>query len=498
MRRRSIEAPNGPRLLFVDTGSGTGLELRLGTQLVAQCLLPVSALVAEDGRREWRRSGYSECSAGANGMSARGELRASGSRIVFRDRYSIQADQIKVTRNVDVEGDSPGCGFLSALEWDLDRASLDDPWFAPGVWHGTNDNVPTYAIGAPETRLMRDTVVFREDRLTLPFLLHYDTARRIVFSFSRLEADGQTVEADDDDEPCIDGELRFGSFGMIRHGTGVAFWYPGTEGEISYPPLWTLGRGNDQTDSSVNPFQRKNATAGSRSWSYRFHPLHDRFHHGFSLRLDCRHAPQFFAACDAHWRSLSAAYRPRVLAADLDRVERTSVDLLASMTTRVGEVSGIPTWIDCFTGTPGKLQNTFGIGFVSRNAEAALLLLDYGHRWGDAAMIARGGEILDFWTMRSGYGLSHTEYDPYAGAWVDASDGGSPCVYLRDQSESRRSCLQAWQIEETRGVSHPLWLQWAKSYGDWLLSHQELAGGFKRAYRLDGTAISTNPSDCSH
>jgi hypothetical protein len=80
---------------------------------------------------------------------------------------------------------------------------------------------------------------------------------------------------------------------------------------------------------------------------------------------------------------------------------------------------------------------------------------------------------------------------------VDAAEGGTPCVYLRDQSDSRRACLQAWQFEREHGVSHPRWLAWARSFGDWLLAHQVRAG-FHRAYRLDGTPIGDSPADCSH
>jgi hypothetical protein len=499
MMKRSLGLPRGARLHFTeDIGEGIGLELRLGTRVVAWCPHPVSAQLFAQGRLEWHRSGYSHCAPVTNGIVARGDLHLASSRLFFTDRYTLGDDHINLARRVEVRGDSADHGFLSALEWNLPDAGTDDQWFAPGIWYGINDRVPPYAIGAPAARRAQENVVFREDRLTLPFALHYDEAKRISFAVSHLAAGGETVAADDDDAPLIDGRLCFGSFGMTHGGRTFAFWFPGTEGETSYPPMWTLGRGNNQKDSPVNPFQGKSTTAGARTWSYRFHPLQDGFRQNCLLRVDCRRASRFSAASDAQWKRVSAAYRPRALRVDLDRVERVSIGLLAGMTVRAGEATGIPTWVDCFGGTTGKLQNTFGIGFVSRNLEAAFLLLQYGRRLGNSDFVARGTEILDFWTACSGLGLSHTEYDPGTRAWVDAMEGDTSGVFLRDQSDSRRACLQALQLENEHGVSHPAWLQWAKSYGDWLLAHEGPQPVFQRAYTLDGAPIGSTPSDCSH
>jgi hypothetical protein len=499
MREHALDLPGGGRLSFEDKGNGVGLELHMGRQVVARCLLPVAAqlFVQEGHRREWHRAGYVGLEQTANGILALGELSLSSSRVSFHDTYVLRGDHLRIARRVDVHNDSPGHGFLSALEWDLQGATADDSWFAPGVWHGRNDHVPPYAIGSPRSRRMQENIVFREDRLTLPFLLHYGKAR-ISFSLSHLAADGRTVAADDEDAPLIDERLSFASLGMSHSGRTISFWFPGTEGETSYPPMWTLGRGNNQADSPVNPFKDRRATSSARIWSLRFHPLRDAFRHEYLVRLDCERIPRFFSACDTQWRRISDEYRPREESVALDRVERASVDLLAGMTVRTGDAIGIPTWIDCFSGGTGRLQNTFGIGFVSRNLEAASLLLRYGRRMGNSDMVSRGTEILDFWTARSGFGLSHTEYNPATRAWTDAEEEGAPCVYLRDQSESRRACLQAWQHEQEHGVSHLAWLQWAKSFGDWLMSREETDTELCRAYRLDGTPVSTALSDCSH
>jgi hypothetical protein len=491
----------GVRLRFEEGGAERrhGLVLEVGRDVAARCAQPVAVQLFAGDHFTWHRTGYRRITQKRNGIVAEGEIVAASSRVSIVDRFSRRAEHLRISRTVAVEGDSAGCGFLTALEWDLGAAAADDPWFVPGVWYGRNLDVPPYAIGAPGSRASSKYVVFREDRLPLPFAMHFDEARRIVFSIAHLQSRGETLAADDEDPPLIDGRLGFGSLGMYDNCRVFAFWYPGTEGETSYPPMWTLARGNDQSEAPVNPFARKRATTSARGWSHRYHPLQDGFRQEYLLRLDCRRARRFGPACDDQWRKIFDEYRPTVFRADLDRVERASIELLAGMTRRIGDAVGIPTWVDCFSGRPGRLQNTFGIGFVSRNLEAAFLLLEYGQRESAPALTDLGTGILDFWTSRSGTGLSHTELDPASGEWVDArGEEGEPIVFLRDQSDSRRACLRAWSMERDRGVEHPRWLTWAESLGDWLAAHQNPDGSYYRSYHLDGSPATSACADSAH
>ena len=493
-----LPLPGGACLSFVTSGPDYGIEVRLGTDTMARCRLPAAVMRVRDGETSWHRAAYRSVAPSRAGVTAGAEVPVGPAWLAFTDSFQARADHFLVRRSVRVSGDAPGCGFLTAFEWDLGRPALDDPWFAPAVWYGTNEKVPDYAIGSPAARRGAQQAMIREDRLSLPFMLRYDPDRHALFSLARLRSKAETVRADDDDDPLVDRRLGFASLGMDNGGRSFSFWFPGSEAEVSYPPLWTLGRGNRQENSPVNPFAHRRASAAARTRSLRLHPLENGFRQRLLLRLDCRAADRFPAACRQQWRLIAGEYRPRVARVNLARVERTGIELLRRTAVRRQDAVGIPTWLDCFGGQPGTLQNTFGIGFVSRNLEAAHVLLSAGHRGRDGSLRDLGREILDFWTRESGHGLSHTEYDPQAGRWVDSEDGGVPCVFLRDQSESRRSCLAAWAVERERGVDRPQWLEWATSYGDWLASHQGPEGSFARSYRRDGSPVFAAPSDCAH
>ena len=503
-----LQVPGGARLSFAASAGGIGMRLLLRGELVAGCEMPASVMVFQDGRSTWHRAPYRSVSRrrvrlapapfAAAEVIAEAEVGAASSRVVVRDSYRVRGDHLRIHRTVEVHGGSPGPGFLSALEWDLGGPALEDPWFAPGVWYGTNEHAPDYAIGSPSARRAAGRAMVREDRLPLPFMLRWDPRRSVAFSMAHVESSALTVAGDDEDLPLVDARLGFGSLGVDHDGSAFCFWFPGSEGPVSYPPMWTIPRGNRQADSPVNPFAGKGALASSRGECLRLHPLADGFRQRYLLRVDLHAEPSFERACDTQWRRVAAEYRPRARRAPLARIQRTSIDLLAGLAVRRGGAVGIPTWIDCFGGCEGRLQNTFGIGFVSRNLEAAHLLVAAGWRRRDRALRELGIQILDFWVNGSGQGLSHTEYDPSGERWVDSEDDGTRCVFLRDQSESRRACLKAWELERAHGQDHPRWLAWAAGYGEWLAANQLPDGSFHRSYRLDGTPVSPGSADAAH
>ncbi len=62
-----------------------------------------------------------------------------------------------------------------------------------------------------------------------------------------------TVAADDLAGQLTSAGLGFGSFGDLSQDE-LGFCFPGREGAVSYPPMWTAGIGNPQSSSPVNPF----------------------------------------------------------------------------------------------------------------------------------------------------------------------------------------------------------------------------------------------------
>ncbi|MFL5734165.1 MAG: hypothetical protein ACJ78Q_13320 [Chloroflexia bacterium] len=486
------------RLAFRSVEGGYGLSIECGAETIAYSPRPLAVQLFVRGVRAWHREGYRHVVRVNEKLVGSGEVQVPGAAIVFEDSFDVEGGQLRMARSVHVRGTVEGAGFLSAFEWRLSGATTEDPWFVPGIWYGRNEHVPSYAIGSPAQREHSDCIVFREDRLPLPLVMHYDERAGRALSLLHLAGKPQTVAADDDDEPLIDARLGFGAFGLYNDGT-LAFWFPGTEGDVRYPPMWTLGVGNSQGDSPVDPFSGKSATRQYEGWNLRYHPLQESISYDYVLGTSIWAAPSYLQAMKAAWRQAYAAYGPAEQPVDLAAVERTLLELLARLVVRDGESIGIPTWIDCFTGKPGKLQNSLGTGFVARNLEAAALLLETGHQDGGEDLLRMGRDIVEFWVANGGAGLSHSEYDRPTGEWVDGGRVGERTqIFLRDQSEAHRACLRAWEIERGFGCEYPAWLSWCTSYGEWLRRNQNADGSFYRSYDLDGLPISTDTADSSH
>lgn len=487
------------RLLPLDDGEGMGLTIELDGQTIARNSNPLVVQVFSSNQFHWHRAPYADSSDLGSKVAARGQIKVRDTLIRFEDVFETVDNHLHLSRAVYVEGSCDRVGFLSAFEWQLVDAAKDDRWFVPGIWYGHNDHVPPYAIGSHEQRARSDSIVFREDRLPLPLLMHYDERRHCAFALLHRAARAETIALDDNDAALIDSRLGFGALGLCHDGATIGFWYPGTEGDALYPPMWTLGVGNPQAASPVNPFRAKSATRTFQGWNNRYHPLQDGIRQHYELCISVQAASSYLAAMRAVWRGAFAEYQPRVRPVKLIEAERTSRALLSKLVVHDNDAIGIPTWIDCFTGKPGRLQNTFGIGFVARNLEAAYLLLQAGHQMGSRELLQSGRDIVDSWVTRGGMGLSHTEYDRSSKEWVDGGgERGSTRVFLRDQSEARRACLRAWELERAFGSEHSDWLNWVKSYGEWLKAHQNPDGSFYRSYDLHGKPTSTATNDGSH
>ncbi len=66
-------------------------------------------------------------------------------------------------------------------------------------------------------------------------------------------------------------------------------------------------------------------------------------------------------------------------------------------------------------------------------------------------------------------------------------------VYLRSFGDDLKALLKAEKREKASGREHPDWIQWARSFADWLLPQQNKAGGFPRTWRpFTGEVVDTS------
>jgi hypothetical protein len=517
-----------------------GFRLRLGkvedqpwgveiVHLASQCPIastanPVRFYLYREEPITSHSSPYKTLTQMEDGLLAEAELSVDGTLFKVTDQYQVDgiagafrlSRQVVVSSTAQVDG-----GFLSAFELDLADKYRDYLWFIPGVMYNDNSHVTSESVGYKREENALDgpwrgtsviSNLIREDRLPLPLAMAYHISKDYSIALIHLDVRGNTVSHDDELPTLVDDRLQFGTLGE-RHCDGdvsLCYWYPGTEGDISYPPMWAMPIGNKQSDSPVNPFQGRTADARRKKWSYRFHPIQDGFVHEYELQLLSLSGMSYLESLRRVWRTTLKHYDPQVHPVDLDRVYLTGIQLLSEMVEKPASgvhgdkerfsPVGIPTWIDCYTGKPGRLQHSYAMGFVGRNIEAGYLLLKEGRKTNNPTYIAQGEAIIDFWVQHSGKGLSHTELDVPEDRWVDAGTGpnGENVVFLRQESEGHHACLLAWEFENLAGVQRPAWYQWVKSYGDWLLQNQNEDGSFYRLYTISGEPALKATADCAH
>jgi len=510
--------------------SGDGSELRAGPDGltltrdgVAVLRSPRPARIAlwpaPDGGGELA-AGYDQVQLRSNRLTGRAVLRAAGARFEIDDVFSWAGAGLQLQRQVRVRLDDhferAPTGFASWFGWALTAAA--PRWLLPGAVYDRNEYAPAYAIGANLAGAGgggpgAEPVLVREDRLALPFAAAYDSNARLAFYLNNERPHGGTVTADDLAPAVISDRLRFGSFGDLSAGE-LGYCYPGTEGTVSYPPMWTTGIGNAQADSPVNPFpdlgdhpELTGPRAGTPAeaaggpwrgagWARRYHPVADGAGHGYTLLTVTTPAASFPEFVRRVWRFGWQRHRPAVRRVDLAAVERVSLDLLAAAVVTDGTEDapiGVPTWIDVFTGRPGHLQDTLSVGFVGRNLEVAATLLRAAarHRRPDWERLA--ATMIDSWLAAAGgdEGLCHTEWDRSRRGWVDSGQPG--VVYLRDQSEARTAVLAV-----AAGRPSPRWLDWCRAYARWLADHVSPDGSVGRSYYLDGRPADPSVNDGIH
>lgn len=472
---------------------------------------------------EYYGSGYSTVKKIGDEIFAYKEFDINGTIFELIDRFTPHKIGVLFERKINIlKGSSYYQGFFSALEIKLAWEYSCSEHFAPGVWYHKNEYTCEDFIGhfredisKIRGNLLKDVKcisnIIREDRLALPLFLCYDSLNRYTFSFLRLDVEENTVEKDDVEDILIDERISFGSLGEKHLGDieSICFWFPGSEGDMSYPPLWVLPViCNRQEDSPINPFKGKlNIDSSKNKWCYRFHPIKEGLEDKYKLLLIGWKDLDYIESLKRIWRMGTEIYNPKIYEIDLEKVKDVSITLLSKMVRRYPALSGhevpivgIPTWIDCYTGETGKYQNTFSLGFVGRNIEAGYLLLKMGYEQSLDEYIEKGREMINFWVEYSGFGLSHTDFDFKLMEWTDAgkTEDGKLKIFLRQESEDHYACLKALELEKEKGFEHLNWLKWNSSFAKWLLENQNSDGSFYKAYTIEGKPASKVTAECAH
>lgn len=431
-------------------------------------------------------AGYDQIQLRSQGFSGTARVRGPDAAYFdVTDDWSIEGDCLQLARVVKVSGSSDQ-GFLTSVTFTHSQPHLRSEvnYFAPGVIYGTTEHLTAVAIGGSDTYRpgAQGDVQIREDRLPAPMLGVWfpDESALTVLDPSpngaTTVADARDVEA----KTMIDERFQFGSLGVRlddnRHEQG--FWFPGTEGEITY-------KGNTYPGGQMH------------AWRRRYHPIRNGLTQTYRVIFRVTSGDAFTAYMRNAWRWAYQTLNPPVTWQDLPVMRQSLTDVLASQVEVVGGRAGIPNFVSA---TPDDFHAPVRracMGFTGKQLETAeMLLADVG--WDkDEARAARDHEL----GLQMFASFLRLRMNPPVGECFNI-DTGEPEVaiprdhrmYLRSFSDDFKATIRAYRRERLAGRPHPEWLSWCETFADWLLGQQQPEGGFPRAWHpSSGEVVDASP-----
>jgi hypothetical protein len=427
--------------------------------------------------------GYNTVRRTASDIEARAEI-AYGEHVLFRveDRWSLDGPVVSVHRQVEIVGHAPG-GFNSSVVFSVDPSVhwTDVNCLAPGALYGD----PTYnGERSPGGTLNHEARRFlmREDMLPAPLLgLSFRNGSSVSLLDPSPSCESTVEETKLSRDVMTDGRYQFGALGVWQvDGRPIefGFQFPGTMSMYAFGP---------------------NAPAQPR-WIRRFHPIAPGVVHRYKLELRLGVNESFRDVTRNSWRWAWNTLKPVVIPIDVELVRRVLIDHLASQAATIDGRTAIPFAVATFDTNHLQWNWTMAaMGFVSKNIECADQLL----REGDRDTTVRGRNmrtialsiISSMIRALSQVPLQATGYDlatgkPWDHIWL--------APWLRNATEDMRVLVGAYRRERALGRPHPEWLNWVKSYADWLILQQREDGSFPRRWKAGSSEIAESTGTTSY
>jgi hypothetical protein len=396
----------------------------------------------------------------------------AGSRIDIEDRWHVQDDSFRLSRQVRVAMAGKGdAAFVTGVDFATGvKAIADADVFIPGLWYATAAHTPKSGL---ITDLGQRDFLLREDRMALPLVSVRDRNTGTTLTVEHTHPNGTTIAADDDIERVIDARLQFGSLGLARDEAGIraVFRFPGSEGE----------------QTSIFGYKPDLRTAE------RLHPMTVGATQLYELSFHGSRSTDFSSQMRDAWRNAYAAAQPLVAPFDAHAIYDASINVLDHYAFNRKGVAGF--------GFSAKLPDgkqedpSLQMGFVGQQLPCASYLIDEGLRTKRPDFVAKGEAIVDFWSRESlsPTGVPRTWFDltptPH---WRDYP------TFLRVATDGTSGMLRAWQIEHAAGHTKPQWLKFCRSVGDWLLKIQNKDGSFFREWTFDSKPVSQSLTSTLH
>ncbi|RKP48935.1 hypothetical protein D7Z26_21505 [Cohnella endophytica] len=421
----------------------------------------------ESGETEQVASGYDVIKESGSEWIGEAVIRLSEKQSIrVTDRYSVEADHVRIHRSLKVAGRS-NKAFLSQLTFRTEEGLtvLDANVFAPGMLYGTFNNITKTAIGGMENYVsgMKELII-REDRMPAPtFGLHFKDGSSVAILHENALGDTTFSESMDTEAvPFVDARFQFGSLGCVEEEGALrtGFWFPGTEGGATY---------------SGDTFPH----GQMKKWRRRYHPLTEEVRHDYSVSIRFGQDESFPRYFNEAWRRAWTHYAPEVVLQDSELIRRSQNKILHSVVDRTDGRVTLPIAFDSVSGK--VLERDAYMGFTGRSIETAYFLLREAARDSEAAYAYR----------ESAYEILRTfcEIQMCPPTTEGFAEGGGWINVIRDQpslralSEGARYMLKAWEFEKQAGRDHSEWHKWAMDFGNWLLGQELPGGGYPRTWK---------------
>jgi hypothetical protein len=464
----AFDLKSGESILQLEQHGKSGFELRLNFQKSRfEQPSPLAVEVIETSGASRRVPGsYSHVKANKRSLNGEGEvISPNGTHFHFYDCYSPDADGFQLERRVEITTPSSldsgfSTRFSIATVAPLNTHEADV--LMPGLWYRDNKTVPPKAFAS---NIDNQLLMAREDRMGLPLVSFRERQNGTTLTLERVGGSPTTFLGDQGREQLINERMQTGAMGILNDGKlAAAFDFPGSDDERT----------------SLGPDSQP-----SNRYEPRSHPVKAGGFHHYTLHLGIRKTASFAESVELTTKSAIERAHPLLLRADLPRVYRASQDLLDGVTQNFNGTVAVPFQV---TVPGGEIKDTSTqMGFVGMALPCAALLLKDGLENDRPSAIERAEKVVDFWVEQaatpSGVPKSWADFPaPGKVKWR-----GYP-THLRVASDGMEGVLQAWKVARRFQRERPKWLQFAQSYGDFLVEHQNADGAWFGSWNIDGTA----------
>ena len=473
------------------TTSGWGIEIIGGPapRLTQPEPAAIQVYRTDDDIHEFS-AGYKAIRRTPAGVDATADVN-SANGVIFHvhDVWNLSAGVLSVRREVRVQGNAPG-GFNSSIDLVLDRDTgwPDLNFMAPGAIYAD----PTYdgdrSPGGTLTYAAR-RLVLREDILAAPlFAISFQNGASVSMLDPHPRGDSTQEETKLTKLVMTDERIQFGAMGAWQAKDGavhLGFRYPSTSTDFGGGRPAGVQPVTSETRASTTPAPpTSSAVPPAMRWIRRYHPIINGFTHTYEVRLRFGQNESFRDVTRDAWRWAWETLNPPVLDLDVNLVRRVLLDHLEASAMTIDGRTGMPFVLNTMQEMTQWNRTMIAMGFVGKNLECADKLLQEGdrdHTERGRKMRETGLAIIDS-NIKALHSipLEATGYDlrtgkPWDHIWV--------APWLRNATEDITTLMHAYQREKGLGREHPDWLQWVRSYSDWLVEQQRPDGSYPRRWK---------------